>query len=114
MMRPHCDRCDKLCDEYPTWVEDTSLAASSALKGLSTDLKSVWHIHIDAGGNVSQREEKMFCRACRIAILEAHVGGLKAVKSENGHLADCRWDNGNKRYVCADGCEIKKFNDIGG
>ena len=70
MMRPHCDRCDKLCDEYPSWVEDTVTKPEDTTHPL-------WHINIDAGGDTRYRGEKMFCRACRIAVLEAHVKGLK-------------------------------------
>ena len=55
MMRPHCDRCDALCDgRYPTWIEDGD---------------RVWHINIGDG--------LMFCRPCRVAILEEHVRELK-------------------------------------
>ena len=68
MMRAHCDRCDALCDECQTWVEDSYPQ--------QFEHKFIWHIVIHAGGQVPC-EEKMFCRACRIAILEAYVKGLK-------------------------------------
>ncbi len=120
MMRPHCDRCDALCDECQTWVEDKhksdvsgydeALVCNSQCGGYldinafrvfcsidkghvgqhihrspGAEIKwdrtvalndHIWHIVIHAGGQVPC-EEKMFCRACRIAILEAHVKNLK-------------------------------------
>ena len=75
MMRPHCDRCDKLCDDYPSWLEDHRQAVDSDDVGVA----AIWHIVIHAGGQVPC-EEKMFCRACRIAILEAYVNSLKETK----------------------------------
>jgi hypothetical protein len=71
-LRAHCDRCDALVDECQTWVEDRSPALNTVLPGDG----HIWHIVIHAGGQVPC-EEKMFCRACRIAILEAYVKGLK-------------------------------------
>ena len=119
MMRPHCDRCDALCDECQTWVEDfehtevcrNALSVSGApLCICPTSVSRIWHIVIHAGGQVPC-EEKMFCRACRISILEAYIKSLKLTKGEGGHLADCKWDANYKRYVCADGCEIKRINE---
>ena len=72
MLRQHCDRCDALCDEGQTWVEDTG--SPLTMSGIVAN--SIWHIVIHAGGQVPC-EEKMLCRACRIAILEAHVKELK-------------------------------------
>lgn len=73
MMRLHCDRCDALCDEYPTWVEDNGLAGVAA----------IWHLVIHAGGLIPC-QEKMFCRVCRIAILETHVAALKKCDGNHG------------------------------
>jgi hypothetical protein len=104
-LRAHCDRCDALCDEYPTWVEVDPPMVTPHL------MNTIWHLVIHAGGQVPC-EEKIFCRACRIAILEAHVAALKLVKAPSGgHLADCKWDLGSRRYVCAEGCEIKRINE---
>lgn len=106
MMRPHCDRCDGLCDEHPTWVEDDE----SKLDGLGKPMggagvNPIWHIEISAD------QEGMFCRACWISILEAHLGTLKAIKVNGGHLVDCRWSVAYRRYDCAEGCEIKRINE---
>jgi hypothetical protein len=65
-MKPHCDRCDALVDECQTWVEDNDVDGHDY----------IWHFHITAGGSV-YADEKMFCRACRMAILEAYVKELK-------------------------------------
>lgn len=76
MLRPHCDRCDALCDEHQTWVEDRYIFREdnnvTGDRPLPAFTSHVWHIDIHGGGG-----NKMFCRACRIAILEAHVKGLK-------------------------------------
>lgn len=95
MLRQHCDRCDKLVDECPTWVEDH-------LEG------HIWHVEIHTG---AQHPEQMFCRACRIVILDAMLRKMCGMKATGGHLLNCTWDDINKRYWCADGCEIKKINE---
>ena len=109
-MKPHCDRCDNLCDEYPRWVEDNeSLLDGTGKLMVGSGANPIWHIDIHSGGRVESCS-RMFCRTCRIAILEAHATALKRVKGEGGHLADCRWSNTAKKYICADGCEIKGIN----
>ena len=80
MMRPHCDRCDSLVDEHSTWVEDNEAPLDShgvVMRG--SGINPIWHIVINAGGSRLRQEDydRMFCRACRIAILEAHVKALK-------------------------------------
>lgn len=101
MMRAHCDRCDALVDGYPSWIEDHD-APGDRRSGVDP----IWHIHIG-------QAEEMLCRRCRIAVLALHVKSLQLVKSNenNGHLADCRWDDAVKRYACAEGCDIKRINE---
>jgi len=81
MMRPHCDRCDKLCDEtFPSWIEDTQ-----AQVGHPSAEKAIWHIRIDGGGTHHLHDEKMFCRTCQIVILESHVKTLKLLLKCDGN-----------------------------
>jgi hypothetical protein len=80
MMRPHCDRCDKLCDDYATWLEDNESPLNArGMPMVGSGTNPIWYITVDKGGS---HEEKMFCSACRIAILEAHVKALKSRKLE--------------------------------
>ena len=104
MMRMHCDRCDARVEGYPTSVEDNeSPFGDYGEKIVGAGVNPVRHIEI---------KKSTFCRACCIAVLEAYVRTLKLVKGEGGHLADCRWDSARLRYDCADGCEIKKINEV--
>ena len=74
MMRPHCDRCDKLIDAgYPTWLEDNESFLDSRgqpMKGSGSN--PIWHINVG--------ENKMFCKECLIIILETYVSELKLNK----------------------------------
>lgn len=108
MMKPHCDRCDELCNELQTWVEDNeSLIDERGQPMVGSGTNPIWHVTIVGGGNAP----KMFCRACRIAILELHVKALKMTKGEGGHLADCQWSIAQRQYICAEGCGIKRLNE---
>lgn len=63
MMKPHCDRCDKLLNEpYAGWVEEKEAPGGK---------KFIWHIQICASG-----EQKDLCRTCAIAILTEYVKKL--------------------------------------
>jgi hypothetical protein len=109
MMRAHCDRCDKLCDEYPYSIADKQVDEQRAKIGAGAEL--FWHVAVSSGGCITPNIT-MLCRTCRIAILEAHVRALRLVKAPTGgHLADCRWNDAAKRYACAEGCEIKRINE---
>lgn len=71
MMRPHCDRCDTLCGDYKTWIDDSVVGEKA----------HAWHIFITEGGS-TYADEKFFCRACMIVILATYVQALKSRNDE--------------------------------
>ena len=79
MMRAHCDRCDAPVEGAPSWIEDNESkldARGGPMTGAGVN--PIWHVVIHAGGQVPC-EEKMFCLACRIVILEKFVQGCKVL-----------------------------------
>lgn len=57
-MKAHCDKCDKLIEEYgASWIEID---------------KAIYHIAISNG-----RNESLLCKFCRTNILIAHIDILK-------------------------------------
>lgn len=117
MMRPHCDRCEKLCGEYPMYVDCPQLTPVGAERLAHPDTPDTfnrrWHIDILDPHFVRHTHEmaSMFCRRCRIEILEEYIKALKKMTTAGGHLVDCVWDAANLQYVCVDGCEIKRLNE---
>lgn len=63
MMKPHCDRCEKLLDNYPLWCDEEFQEANK-----------IYHVYInvDADGDAQQ-----FCKECIIIILNTYLEVLK-------------------------------------
>lgn len=59
MMKPHCDRCEKLIDNYPSWCEEE---------------KKIWHIYINVNHD---GDAQQFCKECMIHILTTYLEVLK-------------------------------------
>lgn len=71
MMRLHCDRCDGLVEPFRTWIEDNeSKLGQEGRPVVGAGTNPVWHI--------SFLNDKKFCRACMIIVLETYAKLLKA------------------------------------
>lgn len=56
MMKAHCDRCDELIDNYPSWFEERE-----------KDKEYIWHIYIN------NHKGQGFCKNCTIQILSNYL-----------------------------------------
>lgn len=59
-MKAHCDRCEKLIEDYTNWVEERN-----------DNNNYVWHI------DINPTKSQQFCKECTIIILEFYIKAIQ-------------------------------------
>lgn len=56
MMKAHCDRCENLVDNFPSWFGERE-----------KDKEYIWHVRINI------HKDEVFCKNCTIQILTNYL-----------------------------------------